>query len=97
MPSTKEAGVFAICSTTSAPRPRVISMTWWMRSSEDDCETFSVAFAPHRLAKDNRCSLRSVAMIRPAPIMSALTMCRSPSGPEPITTTVSPELKPSIA
>ena len=36
-------------------------------------------------------------MICPAPIMSALAMCSSPSGPEPMTTTVSPELKPSIA
>ncbi len=29
--------------------------------------------------------------------MSALAMCSSPSGPAPITTTVSPELKPSMA
>jgi hypothetical protein len=97
MPSTNDFGVFAMCSTTSAPRPPVSSRTRATRSSAVVVDALSTCSAPHRRAQASRCSDRSVAMICPAPIMSAFATCSRPSGPVPITTTVSPELKPSSA
>ncbi len=82
-------GTPAHSTTMSAPRPFVKSRTNCNRSAFDIFPALIVWSAPSRFAKFSRYSDKSTAIIVPAPNIRAFIKKHIPSGPTPITTTVS--------
>ena len=87
-----DSAVGAVAITTSAPSPPVAARTCSTASPADASNTSTFA---SRRAKVRRSGERCVRSTRNAPKALATSAFRQPSGPAPITTTVSPGFTPA--